>query len=67
MSSGKLEHLFDRFYRGELNSNIQGFGLGLPIAKALVEGQAGRIEIESQPERGTIVKVILPRANSYAF
>jgi len=56
----KLERVFDRFYRGEIHSGAQGFGLGLPIAKALVEGQGGQIGIESQLGQGTIVKVWLP-------
>ena len=63
LSSEKLEHVFDRFYRGETNTNIQGFGLGLPIAKTLVEGQGGTIAIESQPGNGTVVEIRLPRAN----
>ncbi|MFZ1043989.1 MAG: HAMP domain-containing sensor histidine kinase [Anaerolineales bacterium] len=56
----KLEHAFDRFYRGETNSNVQGFGLGLPIAKALTEGQGGTIEIQSELTQGTTVMVGLP-------
>ena len=44
----KLEHIFDRFYRGEEATAIPGFGLGLPIAKALVEGQDGTILMESE-------------------
>jgi signal transduction histidine kinase len=57
----KLAHLFDRFYRGDVDPSVPGYGLGLPIAKALVEGQGGTIEIESQMGSGTIVKVSLPR------
>jgi two-component system OmpR family sensor kinase len=60
MPPEKLEHVFDRFYRGK--TKTQGFGLGLPIAKALVEGQGGKIEINSEPSRGTIVKINLPLA-----
>ena len=56
----KLAHMFDRFYRGEGSSRIQGFGLGLPIAKALIEGQGGQIDIESGPSEGTRVKLMLP-------
>jgi two-component system OmpR family sensor kinase len=56
----KLERVFDRFYRGETDSNVQGFGLGLPIAKALVEGQGGKIEIQSESTQGTTVKINLP-------
>jgi signal transduction histidine kinase len=32
-----LPHIFDRFYRGEDQNTIPGFGLGLPITKTLVE------------------------------
>jgi signal transduction histidine kinase len=32
-----LPHIFDRFYRGEDQNTIPGFGLGLPITKPLVE------------------------------
>ncbi len=60
MSNEKLTRVFDRFYRGETDSRIQGFGLGLPIAKALVEGQGGKIEIQSELNRGATVKVWLP-------
>lgn len=56
----RLERIFDRFYRGGTNSRIQGFGLGLPIAKALVEGQGGMIEIQSELAIGTIVRISLP-------
>jgi signal transduction histidine kinase len=56
----KLAHLFDRFYRGDVDPSVPGYGLGLPIAKALVEGQGGLIEIESQPGSGTTVRVSLP-------
>jgi two-component system, OmpR family, sensor kinase len=60
ISPEKLEHVFDRFYRGETDSRIQGFGLGLPIAKALIEGQGGKIEIQNESPQGTTVKISLP-------
>lgn len=55
-----LEHLFDRFYRGEEASTIPGFGLGLPIAKALVEAQSGEIMIESILGQGSTVRLRFP-------
>lgn len=58
----KLEHVFDRFYRGEAETKVIGFGLGLSIAKVLVEGQGGTIKIESKVGLGTTVKVRLPLA-----
>lgn len=57
----KLEHVFDRFYRGEDAAAIPGFGLGLPIAKALVEAQSGTIAIQSGPEKGTVLIFTFPR------
>ena len=61
MAPETLEHVFDRFYRGEADSKKPGFGLGLPIAKALVEGQGGTIAIESQPGRGSVVRMAFPK------
>jgi len=56
-----LQHVFDRFYRGDTDPSVSGFGLGLPIAKALVEGQGGTIAIESQPSSGSVVRIHLPQ------
>jgi two-component system, OmpR family, sensor kinase len=58
-----LDHIFERFYRGEEYANIPGFGLGLPIAQSLVTAQGGSIQVESVPGTGTTVRVILPKAD----
>ncbi len=55
MPPEKLEHVFDRFYRGDDTSTLPGFGLGLSIAKTLVEGQGGEIRMESQLGKGSTV------------
>ena len=57
-----LSHVFERFYRGEDARDTSGLGLGLPIAKALVEAQDGRLTIDSQVDRGSVVTVALPQA-----
>ena len=57
-----LEHVFDRFYRGDDHLSITGVGLGLPIAKALVEGQGGTIMMKSELGKGSTITISLPAA-----
>jgi len=64
MDEETLAHIFDRFYRGEDRTNIPGFGLGLPIAKKLIESMGGKIDIESKIGSGSAVKIKLTQANS---
>ena len=57
-----LPKIFERFYRGD-HSRARatgGFGLGLAIAKALVEAYGGSIAAESSPGKGTRMTVELP-------
>ncbi|HEX6979179.1 MAG TPA: ATP-binding protein [Alphaproteobacteria bacterium] len=46
---------------GRLNRRYEGTGLGLPLAKALVELHGGQLVVESEPGRGTTVSFRLPR------
>ena len=64
ISPEKLVHIFDRFYRGDEAASIPGFGLGLSIAKALVEAQGGTIEMQSQPGRGSTLILRFPAPNA---
>ena len=58
----KLEKIFDRFYRGDAshNSEIAGNGLGLSIARTIVEAHRGRIRAESVPGESATFIVTLP-------
>ena len=50
-----LPHIFKRFYRsgrGRAARSLQGVGLGLPLAKAVVEGQGGVLSVNSSPGGG---------------
>lgn len=59
--------IFDKFYRGRgQRSTIQGTGMGLAIAKALIEAHGGTISVVSQLQRGSVFSFTLPiRRGSY--
>lgn len=48
-----VHHIFKRFYRSRYSKDTQGIGLGLPLAKAIVEAHNGTIEVDSALGRGT--------------
>ena len=55
-----LPHIFKRFYRSRFSKDTQGAGLGLPLAKAIVEAHGGTIEVDSEPGRGAAVTMYFP-------
>lgn len=64
----ELEVIFERFRRGRnaMQHNEEGLGLGLPVAKAIVEAHKGRIEMASRLGEGTTVTVALPASTAEA-
>jgi signal transduction histidine kinase len=58
----ELPNLFQRFFRTERATAkaIPGTGLGLTIAKAIVEGHNGRVAVESTDGDGTTFRIFLP-------
>lgn len=53
ISQEDIHHIFKRFYRSKNISDSQGIGLGLPLAKAIVEGQGGILSVQSERLQGT--------------
>ena len=48
-----LHHIFKRFYRSRFSQDKQCIGLGLPLAKTIVEAHSGTIEVDSELGKGT--------------
>jgi heavy metal sensor kinase len=60
ISAEDLPFIFDRFYTSDRARNNSGSGLGLSIAKAIVEPHHGHIEVESATGAGSCFRVVLP-------
>src|SRR3984885_10743636 len=57
--------IFDKFYRGQgQRYRVQGTGMGLAIAKAIVEAHGGSIDVTSQPSQGSVFSFYLPLQQS---
>jgi len=64
-----LPHLFTPFFRGDRSRarKTGGVGLGLALARRIVVAHGGTLELESQPDQGTTVRVTLPAAPESMF
>ncbi|HLA44448.1 MAG TPA: HAMP domain-containing sensor histidine kinase, partial [Aggregatilineales bacterium] len=60
----QLQHVFERFYRADddLSRATQGTGLGLFLARAVIEAHGGTIQVESEPGKGSVFSFTLPRS-----
>ena len=60
ISKEDQQHLFTSFFRGRNVENIQGTGLGLHIVKRYVDLLKGEVQLESELEKGTTIRIIIP-------
>jgi len=59
MAADDLEHVFDRFYRADKSRSAEGYGLGLAIAKSIVDAHGGKISVRSDAVHGTTFTVMM--------
>jgi signal transduction histidine kinase len=59
MTPAQLARCFERFYRADTSGKIPGTGLGLCIVKEIMDLHGGRIDIQSEPGKGTTVTIWL--------
>lgn len=60
ISAEDMPHVFKRFYHGKRDGSRQGLGLGLPLAKSIVEGQDGILSVSSTPGEGAVFILMFP-------
>lgn len=66
IAEDEVELVFERFYRGgnAAGQHADGSGLGLAMAKAIVEAHRGQVSLDSKPGYGTTVTVVFPVAGT---
>lgn len=60
MSRETMDRIFDKFYQGDASHCAEGFGLGLPMVKKIVELHRGRLNVESCVGKGSVFTIKLP-------
>ena len=58
------QHIFEPFYRGReaVSRQIQGSGLGLNLVARIAEAHGGRVDVTSEPGKGSVFTLVLPAA-----
>ncbi len=65
MSKENIDHAFEQFYQASDNNKARGSGLGLSLSKELIQLHKGKIELWSEPNKGTRFEIRLPLGKSH--
>ncbi|QCY68198.1 HAMP domain-containing histidine kinase [Antarcticibacterium flavum] len=65
IANDEIEKIFTPFYRGSNAGTKKGYGIGLALTRNIVKIHKGEINIESRPNKGSIIKVELPKAVNF--
>jgi two-component system sensor histidine kinase KdpD len=60
LPSGEEDHIFDKFYRANMEAAQSGAGLGLTICRALMRAHGGSIRAENRPRGGAMFEITIP-------
>jgi two-component system phosphate regulon sensor histidine kinase PhoR len=61
IDSKDLPYIFDPFYQGYGEKRGKGYGLGLAVVKAIIDGHGGKVFVESELGKGSVFTVALPK------
>lgn len=64
MGKATKERIFESFYRGESDRSTEGFGLGLSQVMMIVRYYGGTVDVDSQPGKGSLFRVLIPMNSS---
>jgi signal transduction histidine kinase len=62
IAAGDIPRIFERLYRGDRSRSQRGLGLGLSFVKAVINAHGGRVNVQSEPNQGSMFSVYLPAA-----